>query len=475
MAQIKKHWLIILVLVIAAILRLYRISDYMEFLGDQGRDVVIVRNFLKFGDLFFIGPQTSIGNMYLGPFYYYFIAPALLLANFSPVGPAILVALLSVLTTYLIYLITEKHFNKQSAIIASILFAISPVVIKYSNFSWNPNVMPLFALLFIYFIDQKKYIYATLAFIMCLNSHYLALALLLPAAYIIALDYKNFKLKSFLIPLIIFILSLTPQLLFDIKHNGQNTRALYTFFTQRETTVNIKPYKAIPVLPSLFNQVTTRLLAGKNEQPGIAVSITFVALIIFALIKNNFTPSQKHFFYINLVWFASGLIGLALYKQHIYDHYFAFIYPVIFILLAITLSNINKYLSCTFFGVLIVLSIWQNQFQWAPPKQLATTQKIDKSIIVESNGQPFNFSLLAKMNYDPGYRYFFSELNAPVELLQNKITDQLFVVCEPFQIECNPINNPEWSVAAFGWAKVDKEWEINGIKIFKLIHTETKK
>jgi hypothetical protein len=79
------------------------------------------------------------------------------------------------------------------------------------------------------------------------------------------------------------------------------------------------------------------------------------------------------------------------------------------------------------------------------------------------------------MNYDPGYRYILAEAKAPVELLQNKITDQLFVVCEPFQIECNPINNPEWGVAAFGWAKIDSQWEINGIKVFKLVHNPSGK
>jgi 4-amino-4-deoxy-L-arabinose transferase-like glycosyltransferase len=470
MAQIKKHWLIIFILLLAAFLRLYKIGDYMEFLGDQGRDVVIVRDFIKNGNLFFIGPQTSIGNMYLGPFYYYLIAPALLLANFSPIGPAIFVALLSVLTAFLIFMITSQYFSKNTSYIAAFLFSISPVVIKYSNFSWNPNIMPLFALLFIYFISQKKYIFASLSFIMCLNSHYLALALLLPAIYIVALDYKKFKIKDFYIPLLIFLLSLTPQLLFDLKHNGQNTKALVTFFTQRETTVNIKPYKALPVLPSMFNQVSTSLLSGKNDTAGIIISLIFFVFIIFALLKNKFTSSQRKYFYIFLVWFISGLIALSLYKQHIYDHYFAFIYPVIFIIFAISISYFHKYLQITIVLFLSIILLIQNQFWWEPPKQLSTTTQIDKSIISESNNQPFNFALLSKMNYDPGYRYIFSELNAPVELLQNKITDQLFVVCEPFQIDCNPINNPEWSVAAFGWAKIDKQWDINGIKIFKLSH-----
>lgn len=465
----RLNYLVIGIILLSAFLRLYRISDYMEFLGDQGRDVVIIKEFLKKGDLFFIGPVTSIGNMYLGPFYYYFIAPALLFANFSPTGPAIFVALLSVLTTYLIYQITSKYFDSKTGLIASFLFAISPVVIKYSNFSWNPNIMPLFALLFIYFIDQKKYIYATLAFIMCLNSHYLALILLIPAALIILFDYKKFNYKNFILPLIIFIFSLTPQILFDLKHDGQNIKALSTFFIKRETTVSVLPYKALPVLPSLFNQVTTRLLAGKIENIGIYVSIIFFILILFTLFKVKFNPTQKRFFYISLAWFFSGLVGLALYKQHIYDHYFAFIYPVIFILIAITLSKLNKYLSIVIVLFLTGASLYSNQFQWSPPSQLKTTQQIDQSIIQNSNGEPFNFVLLAKMNYDPGYLYFLNE-NPNYFHLRDKITEQLFVVCEPFQIDCNPINNPEWGIAAFGWAKIDSQWDINGIKIFKLIH-----
>ena len=78
-----------LILFIAAFSRLYRISEYMTFLGDEGRDVIIVRRLLVNADPILIGPGTSIGDMYLGPLYYYMMAPALLMARFSPVGPAV--------------------------------------------------------------------------------------------------------------------------------------------------------------------------------------------------------------------------------------------------------------------------------------------------------------------------------------------------------------------------------------------------
>lgn len=472
---IAKHWLIILIISLAAFTRLYRISDYMEFLGDQGRDVVIVRDFLKNGNLFFIGPQTSIGNMYLGPFYYYlFVAPGLLLANFNPVGPSIIVALLSVLTTYLIFRFSRSWFNQYTAYIAAILYALSPVVIKYSNFSWNPNVMPLFALLFFYFMQKQRYVYASLAFIITLNSHYLAL-LLLPVGGLMWLSHflpnrSKFNYKSTVFAVLVFILSLTPQLLFDLKHNGQNIRALATFFTQRESTVNLKAYKAIPEMAPLFVQINTRLLAAKDTTIGLYLSLSFFVLTLIILYRQIKAKRINQMFLFLITWYLVGLVGLALYKQHIYDHYFGFLFPVVFILFAYVITQFPKFLYLPLTLFLVIFAITQNQFRWEPPAQLATTTQIVESIISKSENKPFNFALLAKMNYDPGYRYVMAEKDAPVELLQNKIVDQMFVVCEPFQIECNPINNPEWGIAAFGWAKVVDEWQINGIKIFHLIH-----
>lgn len=455
----------------------------MEFLGDQGRDVTIIKDFLQNGNLFFIGPQTSIGNMYLGPYFYYLIAPSLLLANYSPVGPAIFIALLNLATVLLLYIIGKKWFNPQVGLISAFLFAISPVVIKYSNFIWNPNIMPLFSLLFVFFFfeafNTKKFhyfLYAALSFVMVINSHYLGLALL-PFTGLFwvfnlvkLIKTKSKQLKPFLtytiLAFLIFIISLTPQILFDLKHNGQNIKALTTFFTQRETTVNIKPYKAIPILPLLFEQVNTRLLTGKNTTVGLITTIVFALALIPILFKFK---TQKFNFWVILIWYLSGLIALALYKQHIYDHYFAFLFPVVF-LLAAFLINKFKILGIPFLILITIFSFLENPLRYQPNNQLKTDQAIADLIISNSDDQDFNFALLAKQNYDPPYRYVLNQKKAKIVDLPQNLAQQLFVVCEPFQIDCNPINNPEWSVAAFGWAKIDNQWEINGIKIFKLIH-----
>src|SRR4051812_42834027 len=85
------------ILLVAAFLRLYRIADYMTFLGDEGRDVLVAKGILE-GHLVFLGPRASAGDFFLGPIYYYMMAPFLWLFHYDPVGPAVMVALLSVAT-----------------------------------------------------------------------------------------------------------------------------------------------------------------------------------------------------------------------------------------------------------------------------------------------------------------------------------------------------------------------------------------
>ena len=205
------------------------------------------------------------------------------------------------------------------------------------------------------------------------------------------------------------------------------------------------------------------------------ILLTGLLIYIYRLIKNKKTSLP----YLNLllVWYLIGLIGLGLYKQHIYDHYFGFLFPPVFIL---TAFFINRLLSFSpmgqIFGLsvclfLVYASLAQNPFLYPPNHQLQTIDKITDSIIQQSTGQDFNLALLAKQNYDPPYRYLLDQKSSHLCDLPHCLAEQLFVICEPHpDIDCQPINHPEWAVAAFGWAKIDSQWQINGIKIYRLVH-----
>jgi len=482
----KEVFIISLIVLASLVLRLYKIDQFLTFLGDEGRDVRVVRNILK-GDLAFIGPQTSIGNMYLGPLYYYIMAPALLLSNLNPVGPAILIAFLGSITVGLVWWVSRTWFDSLSGLLAALLMAISPVAIIYSRSSWNPNPMPFFALISIWSIYQvwqnknSKYLILTsIAFAFALQMHYLGLLLIPTLAVFWFLSLQTVKKSSvkkhqFLVnsfkSLIIFLFLMSPLVLFDLKHQGMNFQAFKTFFTTRQTTINLNPSNSDRFVP-VWNKIVDDLLLGQTEKNGPLISLSVFLLSFWALTKERKKPGAI----ILLTWIGFAVLGLSLYKQHIYAHYFGFFWPAIYILVGWIISRLfqdtyaHKFLGIILLSWLITINLNQSPLKQTPNNQLQRTEKVVDLIIKESKGEPFNFGLIAKRNYDESYRYFLENKKAKMIRGEDMITDQLFVVCE--DKDCQPEGNPKWQIAVFGPADTVGEWQIDHIKIFKLIHAD---
>jgi len=491
---IKKNKLesfsIFLIILLALCLRLYRISEFMTFLGDEGRDVRIVRDLITKGNLVFIGPQTSIGNMYLGPLYYYIIALALFLSRLNPVGPAVLNALIGTFTVLLTYFIGRKLFDKWSGLIAALLYAVSPVAIIYSRSSWNPNPMPLFALLCIWGIYQvwqnKQYFWLPLVgifFALALQMHYLGLLLgpVLGLFWIVTLISINkskdlLRKKTFLhftlFAFLSFFILMSPLLLFDLKHQGMNFNAFKAFFTDRQTTVNLNPAKSDRFLPVIYLTVSDLILARQTTWAPLA-SILILLFSVLIYLKSKWFSSLKTIF----VWLGFAILGLSVYKQHIYIHYLGFIYPAIYLLEGALLGFLLK--QKTLFGLIaitLIVFLFANSIIFSPVRenpnrQLQRTEQAVDLILKESDGQPFNFGLIAKQNYDESYRYFLENKNTGLIRGEDKIVDQLFVICED-GANCQPEGHPAWQIAKFGPSHVVGQWQIDYLKIYRLVHTK---
>lgn len=497
----KDAIILFIILLLAFILRVWRLDEYLPFLGDEGRDVRVVRRFVTEFDLMFIGPRTSIGDMYLGPLYYYLISPFLAVWGLSPVGPAFFVALLSTITVWFIWFVSRTWFGKVAGVTSSFLFAISPVVINQAKHSWNPNIMPFFALLAIFSAwkvwDKKDYkwiIVLGIAFGTIIQSHYLGL-LLAPTIFIVLLgsiifDYKkSINLRKFVIfsfaGLLSFILLISPLFFFDYKHGWQNLGSMETFFVNRQTTVSAKPWNALPEMwPLWHEQLITRLVTAKNAEAGFAISVTllcFFGYYIWIYYKKKRYSELSPILIIGM-WGFFGILGLGLYKQSIYDHYFGFLFPLPFLMIGFVAEKVwnkeGKIFVIITLGALVFLNIAENPLKYPPQRQMYKVQDINKSILEDSLGKPFNFGLISKRNYEEGYLYYFELWKSNIKLIdpqntKETITDQLYVVCEdPI---CEPINNPKAEIASFGWQKIEKEWNIYGTKIFKIVHTESKK
>lgn len=491
------------ILLIASFLRLYRINEYMTFLGDEGRDAVIVRRFLVDGDIMLVGPGTSIGNMYLGPLYYYFIAPALLLAGFSPVGPSILIALVGVATIFLVWTTLKLWLKKSElssfavsflATSAAIIYAVSPTTIIFSRSSWNPNIMPFFALLSLLCVERarttKNYLWLIIlgvSYAFVLQSHYLGL-LLLPVIFLGVLGHlrhlgglgRRRFIRYLVIGGLAFSLLMSPLVAFDARHGFRNFKAMQTFLGEGDGSFKGIP-EAISHASNVYTNMFVRLPGMRDGGLGKVLAVGALVAVLFLALKRRINVYIRYV----LLWIFFGVVGLAFVEREIYDHYMGFLFPAPYMLLALiagqllTIKSNALYKGVSFLiflgVVLCVLAGFSNSpLKDNPSRQLYRAKIVADKVLAEAGGKVFNLAVLAETNYEDGYRYFLETGGATILHAdiwdKATISDTLIVICERPYEECHPTTNPKAEVANFGMSKIEAEWQVVGVNIFKLSH-----
>lgn len=481
--------LLVLILSIAAFFRFYKLSEYMTFLGDEGRDALIIKKILVNYDLPLIGPPTSVGNIYLGPLYYYMMAISMAIFWLNPVAAAGMNAFIGILTVGLIYFLGKVWFNRTAGLIASYLYAISPVNIIYSKSSWNPNPAPFFALLAflsLYKLNRTgNFLWLAVTGAMvaaALQMHYLAI-ILMPICLLIyfheIIFRKNKRLQfkkiwsGTTLGILSFLLVMSPLFWFDLRHNFLNYRAIFELLI-KSNNVDGNILTNLAKIPSLYsNNLIGRYMAGESIPVTLIVSILVLIPLLWALYERIKFKKVTWPFVSLGVWLLVGLFGLSFYQQDVYDHYFGFMNPAPFLLigsLAVVKKQWKNLTNISLFILILLLTmvnLQKNPLLNTPNNQLQRTQKIAQFIINKTEGRDFNFALIAKNNYDAAYQFYLDQYGYKPKQVPFEKTDQLFVVCE--DDICDPTHSPKYELAAYGMSKVDWITEFAGFKIYKLI------
>lgn len=479
---------LILILSIAAFLRLYRIEDYMEFLGDQGRDVLIVMHMIVNHKFTLLGPVTSVGLMHLGPMYYYFMTPFLWLWGLNPSGPAVMVALFAVATVALIWHICRRFLDTKTAFMASTLYALSPLAIIQSHTSWNPNILPFFGLLIIYALlrvviesDHKYLVLAAAGIGIAIQLHYLALVFMPITLLTLIVFRPKISWKQYLAAFGGFLLMYSPYILFEFRHEFINTTTVLSFVSRKGPGSTFAFGAIFTKFWDLTIRMFWRLVVVKSAELSILFVLGAIPTIIFSILTAKRKSIHLQVLLLMGIWYVVGIGLLSLYTGSTYDYYLTFIFPFPFIITALVLRTLARNIFLTLCTGLIFLFLVISQTQVTPilkePNRLAAQSKeIAEFVLTQAGGKPYNFALLAPGNSDHAYRYFL-EIggNTPIPIenpaidpQRSSVTDQLLVVCE--EKVCQPLGHPLWEIAGFGRAEIVGEWKVGLFKVFKLGH-----
>jgi len=510
-----------IIILLAAFLRLYRISDYMTFLGDEGRDALIVKGILE-GHFTLLGPRSSAGDFYVGPLYYYMMAPFLWLWHLDPVGPAIMIAILSIITVWFIFYLAKKFMGTIAALTAASLYAVSPLVITYAHSSWNPNPMPLFTLATFYCVynaikkqSLKLFFLTGILYGMSLELHYIEIFVGVTILFFVLLGnlfYNRFAqtfeskgikkihvtfflfFKQYFAIFLGFLIGFSLFILFELRHNFENSRAIFNFILHGDPTATDTTHLSIwQTISNVFFRLFGHLVFTYPTPDKFHLYPNWW-LIIFAFIVVVFSlgamytlrfVKDKLFLLLLSLWTLFGITLFSLYHKPINDYNFEFMFPLPFLLFGNffqTLIKTKRWQPVLKIGAILlfiaifIYALKWNPIQFAPNRQKLQMQTIADFVLSKTNNQPFNFAIISGGNSDFAYRYFFSIANDNPVPIDNTINDpkrttvtkQLFVVCE--DITCHPLGAADFEIAGFGRAQIADSWNVSVVKVFKLVH-----
>ena len=264
----------------------------------------------------------------------------------------------------------------------------------------------------------------------------------------------------------------------NILPEERGFRGLSMFFSQLKsfinliTTPNTISSNNLANLFGAFNFLNQYIL--NHSVPQIVTTVIGIILFIYFLTlfrSIKLLADKKNAL---LVFLVLSIIGVSMYPGPKHAHYFGIVYPFYFAVIALLLSRLFS----TLFGKVLLISLLSFYIYLQTPgyrffyadqlNQIEHSKKVAAFLDQKIGSSPFNFAVQPDGWQEDAYLYFL-ELNGkrPVNRELREVTDQMFVVCGN---PCDPYTTRSWNVTMFGSFKIADEWDVEGLKIYKLIH-----
>jgi len=217
---------------------------------DQGKTLLTVYNLWQDKKISLIGPEASIQNKYgqaffHGPWVYYLPLPALLAFNWQPLVSSYTIIILNLAGLLLVFKPIKKSFGKETALIYSGLLSLTPILVSFSQFIWNPNLLIFTSLMIIFtslkILDKKEkynlnfwHLLAGFFLGFGLGNHYVFAIMVL--SFFIWIVIKKTKLVNITLTVMGFLIGFSPLLLFELRHNFYNLNTIISILKNGSST-----------------------------------------------------------------------------------------------------------------------------------------------------------------------------------------------------------------------------------------------
>ncbi|MDQ5951526.1 MAG: 2 protein [Patescibacteria group bacterium] len=495
---------LLLILILASYFRLWRLNEAFHFMGDQGRDALIVSRIFTQNDLVFVGPVMSVGNIYLGPLYYYFMLPFLMLSYPSPVGPVYAVAIANILAVFFLFQLGKKLVGERASLFAAAMMAVSVIAIVHSRFSWNPNIIPLVSIFLVvssYYalIKNPKYWIVVAACLgLIVQLHYVTLLSGAAAGVLYIYDlFKHQKVKKDVYNRVIVGVSglvvigalLSPLILFDMRHDWLNVKALQSLATDEKNFVQADQSfgnKIGAIGENLVDRSSLILfdkVVGKNEILNPILILIVLVILVLSMMITHQKKKDISGISVLMVFLIVGIVGFSFYEKDMYDHYIAYLFPLTFLVLGYCLDRLVRVNMLGWIAVIVFFVAFAKynlpriEFKSGGPTQEELQIAAESIHSRVAANEPYAIVLLSesKDSYGMNYRYFLNTVpeKKPVDPDRNGEAQKLFIINEERKTD-RPQDAEIYEIVTFGQAEPSEVYTLpQGIPVAVLEKNRT--
>jgi len=353
--KIKKYispeiFLICIILLVAFVIRIFRVSQILNFNYDQGRDALVIWDLIHTHKFFLIGPTTGLPGIFRAPYYYYLITPFYWFGHGNPVWPFVFLVFLSVAAIALIYQLGKKIQDRTTGIFAAVIATFSLNIILASQWLSNPTPMLLLSLILVWSMikvtEGKKWAWPIIATVSGLSLFSFGSSgefFYFPALLIFIIwQWKNRPdFKNLILSIILFLSTFAPLVLFDFKHQHILFHNLFGTFGMGSGSFQFPTWGFIKTrTANYFDIFTNKIFQSKNTLNLIALGVTGISFLAFLL---KLFKNIK--FRVILLLLLTATVGLYFYQGNygiLYDYYMTGYYLIFVLFFAVILGQIWK-------------------------------------------------------------------------------------------------------------------------------------
>jgi len=347
------------ILLLAAYLRLSA-PGVVEFKRDEANLSQLALDLARGRSFPLLGISSSVGVPNPPISVYIFSVPYLLTSN--PIFATQFVGVLNVLAVFLTYLLARRYYGASAALLAALLYAVSPWGIIYSRKIWAQDLLPPFVLAtllagLIGFVEGKRWAQWLCLPLLSITAqiHYSALLLVVPVVYLVWIGRPRWTRAFFLsffpaflllIPFILGVLGADLPTLDELRSlnaSSGDVRALgLTDLMLRYAALTIGGTEIHSLAgPQAFEEY---LASVPDAYPlfGLLAWAVLFAVFWLSIRAWKMRDSRRQVDALLLIWLLVPIVVFSVTWTDLYPHYLILIMPAAYIVFAVGTVDLWK-------------------------------------------------------------------------------------------------------------------------------------